>query len=38
MADPLLRLGGVRKAYGDHVFTQVLHGIDLTLGPAEFVA
>src|SRR5690606_9912780 len=38
MADSLLRLEDVRKAYGDHVLTQVLHGIDLTLEAAEFVA
>jgi lipoprotein-releasing system ATP-binding protein len=38
MADPILRLEDVRKAYGDGVLTPVLHGIDLTLGPAEFVA
>ena len=38
MADPLLRLEGVRKAYGDHVLTPVLHGIDLRLEAAEFVA
>jgi lipoprotein-releasing system ATP-binding protein len=38
MADPLLRLEGVRKAYGGRVPTPVLHGIDLTLETAEFVA
>ena len=38
MADPLLRVEGVSKAYGDHVLTPVLHGIDLRLEPAEFVA
>lgn len=38
MADPLLRLADVRKAYGDRVLTPVLHGIDLTLEAAEFVA
>ena len=38
MADPLLRLEGIRKAYGDRVLTHVLHGIDLTLEAAEFVA
>jgi lipoprotein-releasing system ATP-binding protein len=38
MADPLLRLEGVRKAYGERVLTPVLHGIDLTLDAGEFVA
>lgn len=38
MADPLLRLDGVQKSYGETVRTQVLHDIDLTLQEAEFVA
>lgn len=38
MADPLLRLEGVRKEYGEQVRTQVLHGVDLTLDAGEFVA
>jgi lipoprotein-releasing system ATP-binding protein len=38
MADSLLRLEGLRKAYGRRVLTPVLHGIDLTLRAAEFVA
>jgi len=38
MAEPLVRLDGIRKAYGDHVLTQVLHGIDLSVGSGEFVA
>ncbi|KAA0255348.1 MAG: ABC transporter ATP-binding protein [Acidobacteria bacterium] len=35
---PLLRLAGVRKSYGTEVVTEVLHGVDLTLGPGEFTA
>jgi lipoprotein-releasing system ATP-binding protein len=35
---PILRLEGVRKSYGDHVVTEVLHGIDLVVPPGEFVA
>ena len=38
MAEPLVRLEGIRKAYGDHVLTQVLHGIDLSVERGEFVA
>ncbi len=38
MAEPLVRLDGIRKAYGDHVLTQVLHGIDLSVESGEFVA
>jgi len=38
MAEPLVRLEGIRKAYGDHVLTQVLHGIDLSVESGEFVA
>lgn len=38
MAESLLRLEGIRKSYGDHVKTEVLHGIDLTVGTGEFVA
>jgi lipoprotein-releasing system ATP-binding protein len=35
VAEPVLRLAGVRKSYGA---TEVLHGIDLELAPGEFVA
>ncbi|NJD09435.1 MAG: ABC transporter ATP-binding protein [Gemmatimonadetes bacterium] len=38
MAEPLVRLRGVDKAYVDHVVTPVLHGIDLTVLPGEFIA
>ena len=40
MADPVLRLEGVRKVYnvGTPVETEVLHGIDLALGKGEFCA
>lgn len=38
MADLLLRLADVRKSYGDHVLTPVLHGIDLEIERGEFVA
>jgi lipoprotein-releasing system ATP-binding protein len=35
---PVIRLEGVTKDYGEQVVTRVLHGIDLTLMPGEFVA
>jgi lipoprotein-releasing system ATP-binding protein len=35
---PLLRVERVRKSYGERVLTHVLHGLDLTLAPGEFVA
>jgi lipoprotein-releasing system ATP-binding protein len=38
MPDPLLRVQGVTKDYGDHIVTQVLRGIDLEVQPGEFVA
>ena len=40
MADPVLRLAGVRKSYGigTPAETEVLHGIDLELGAGEFAA
>jgi lipoprotein-releasing system ATP-binding protein len=40
MAEPILRLSGVKKAYGGDggVDTPVLHGIDLTVARGEFVA
>ena len=34
----ILRLEGVRKSYGTKVATEVLHGIDFTVSPGEFVA
>jgi lipoprotein-releasing system ATP-binding protein len=37
-APPLLETSGVVKEYGSRVKTRVLHGIDLRLEPAEFVA
>ncbi len=40
MADEVLRLDGIRKAYGvgTPVETEVLHGVDLALGKGEFCA
>ncbi|HSN92789.1 MAG TPA: ABC transporter ATP-binding protein [Anaeromyxobacteraceae bacterium] len=39
MADPVLRLEGVVKDYGDgQVRTRVLHGVDLEIGAGEFAA
>ncbi len=38
MADPVLRLEGVVKDYGERVRTRVLFGIDLTLAAGEIVA
>ena len=38
MADPILRLEGVVKDYGNHVVTRVLHGVDLSLARGEFAA
>jgi lipoprotein-releasing system ATP-binding protein len=38
MDEPLVVLEGIRKSYGVEVVTEVLHGIDLTLQPAEFTA
>jgi len=35
---PILRLEGVIKEFGEEVVTRVLHGVDLTLAPGEFVA
>lgn len=37
-AAPVLRLSQVTKAYGDHVVTEVLHGIDLEIAPGELAA
>jgi ABC-type glutathione transport system ATPase component len=37
-AEPILRLEGVTKEYGEEVVTRVLHGIDLTLEQGEFAA
>ena len=40
MADDVLRLEKVQKSYniGSPTETEILHGIDLTLGRGEFVA
>ncbi|HVY45306.1 MAG TPA: ABC transporter ATP-binding protein [Minicystis sp.] len=38
MADPLLSITGVTKAYGDRVRTLALAGVDLTLDGGELVA
>jgi lipoprotein-releasing system ATP-binding protein len=38
MAEPVLRLEGVVKEYGEAVRTRVLHGVDLTLQRGEFTA
>ena len=38
MAEPLVVLEGVTKSYGAEVVTEVLHGIDLEIHPAEFTA
>lgn len=37
-APPAAELHGVTKVYGEHVKTQVLHGIDLVLRRGEFAA
>jgi len=34
----LLKLDGVHKSYGDGVTTEILHGIDLSIGEGELVA
>ncbi|HTJ82277.1 MAG TPA: ABC transporter ATP-binding protein [Polyangiaceae bacterium] len=36
--EPLLRLDGVTKSFGDVVVTEVLHGVDLELARGEFAA
>ncbi len=40
MAQPVIRLAGVRKSYniGTEVETEILHGIDLDIAAGEFVA
>ena len=40
MAEPVLRLHGIRKSYGlgTPIEIEILHGIDLQLEPGEFVA
>jgi lipoprotein-releasing system ATP-binding protein len=38
MADLVLELEQVTKSYGEHVVTEVLHGIDLRLEPGELAA
>jgi len=35
---PVLHLEQVTKAYGEHVVTEVLHGIDLEIAPGELAA
>lgn len=36
--DPLVRLRGIRKTYGERVVTEVLKGIDLDIDPGAFCA
>jgi lipoprotein-releasing system ATP-binding protein len=38
MAEPIVRLTGLRKHYEGKVITPVLHGIDLEIQPGEFTA
>lgn len=38
MADPVLRLQGITKTYGERVKTQALANVDLTLAKGEFAA
>ena len=38
MTEPVLRLEGVIKEFGDEVVTRVLHGVDMAVQPAEFAA
>ena len=38
MTEPVLRLEGVTKDYGEEVVTRVLRGVDLTLEQGEFAA
>ena len=38
MAEPLVRLEGVTKHYGQKIITRVLHGIDLVVMPGEFTS
>lgn len=38
VAPELLKLDGVRKSYGDGVMTEILHGVDLSIGEGELVA
>jgi len=38
MAEPLVVLEGVTKSFGTEVVTEILHGIDLEIRPAEFTA
>jgi lipoprotein-releasing system ATP-binding protein len=38
MAEPLVVVEGVRKSFGTEIVTEILHGIDLELHPAEFTA
>lgn len=38
MAEPLLRLDGVTKDYGERIVTRVLHGVSFTVEAGEFTA
>jgi lipoprotein-releasing system ATP-binding protein len=38
MAEPVVRLEGVTKDYGEEVRTRVLHGVDLVIHQGEFAA
>jgi len=38
VAEPLVLVEGVTKSFGREVVTEVLHGVDLELAPAEFTA
>ena len=38
MDEPLVVLEGVTKSFGTEIVTQVLHGVDLDIQPAEFTA
>ncbi len=35
---PILELRGITKTYGTRIKTEVLHGIDLTISPGDFLA
>ena len=38
MAEPVIRLRGVTRSFGQRVQTQVLKGVDLDVMPGEFAA
>ncbi|HYN41804.1 MAG TPA: ATP-binding cassette domain-containing protein, partial [Thermoanaerobaculia bacterium] len=38
MDEPLVVLEGITKSFGTEVVTEILHGIDLEIRPAEFTA